>query len=307
MKVLLTGAAGFIGSHTARSLIKAGHQVVALIRPGGNTRRISDILYHLNVVETDLSDASKMKRIVSQVHPEACLHIAWVTEPGIYLSSRENINCLSASLALASELADAGCSRFVGVGSCFEYDLSRGFLSESSPLQPGSLYAACKLGCAFALEQIGAQSGMTTTWARLFYLYGPGEDHRRLVPSVANGLIRGEHVSVSSGEAIRDFLHAGDAADALCAVLESELTGPVNIGSGRPVSVREVVEVIGKILGRPELIGWGERPNNATDPPFVCANTRLLLEKTSWKPAFNLEDGLQQCISQLTINLERAA
>lgn len=307
MKVLLTGTTGFIGSHTARSLIEAGHHVSAVIRSGANTSRITDIVSRLDVVQADMFDESELKRIVSQIRPEACLHLAWYTEPGIYLSSRENIRCLTASLGLASALTNAGCKRFVGVGSCFEYDLSQGFLSESSPLLPGSLYAACKLGCAYALEQIGLLSGIQTAWARLFYLYGPGEDARRLVPAVANALIRGEHVPVSSGEAIRDFLHARDAADALRAVLESDLIGPVNIGSGRPVSVREVVEKIGQILRRPELIGWGERPNNETDPPFVCANTHLLRENTSWKPAFDLKDGLQQCLSQLTINLERAA
>lgn len=307
MKVLLTGAAGFIGSHAARSLIQAGYQVHAIIRPSSNTSRISDIARQVEFLEADLFDEMAIRRIVNQIRPEACLHIAWTTEPGIYLESRENIRYLAASLHLASALADAGCKRFVGVGSCFEYDLSRGFLAENSPTQPGSLYAACKLGCAIALEHIGLKSEMQTAWARLFYLYGPGENSKRLVPAVANALIRGEHVPVSSGEAIRDFLHAKDAASALCAVLSSEITGPVNVGSGKPVSVGEIVENIGKILGRPDLIGWGERPNNPTDPPFVCANTRLLHENTSWKPVYGLEDGLQDIIARLTRNMERAA
>jgi nucleoside-diphosphate-sugar epimerase len=98
------------------------------------------------------------------------------------------------------------------------------------------------------------------------------------------------------GEQVRDFLHVDDVAEAIWAVATSDLRGPVNIGFGRPVTVRSIAERIGVMLNRPELIDYGALPYGPSDPMFICANTRKLLDSTKWSPRYDLDDGLYQTV-----------
>ena len=297
MKLLLTGATGFIGSHLARLLVSEGCEVYALTRTGSDLRRISDISPSLNIVPCNLFAADRLDEQLEHIRPEMCLHLAWYTEPGKYLKSQANWQLLAASLRLASKLADLGCRRFVGLGTCFEYDTDQGFLSESSVTGPRNLYAASKLSLFLVLEQLANITGMELAWLRLFYLHGPFEDERRLVPSVSLALLRQQVAKVTPGEQIRDFLHVKDVAAAIWAVAQSSLTGPVNIASGQPVSIKQIVEHIGAILNRPELIAVGAIPYGVSDPMFVCANNQRLKENTDWTPGYSLEEGLQHTVA----------
>ena len=297
MRVLLTGATGFIGSQVARALVQQGEDVFALVRPGSDAWRIDDIAVSLNVVTGDLADGDAIDAVIQTARPDMCIHLAWGLEPGKYLDSLENLDLLASSLQLVSKLEAARCRRFVGVGTCFEYESSPGLLSESSETRPNTMYAASKLGLAMALEQVGRLGGMSTAWARLFYLYGPREDPRRLVPSVVSSLTKGEEARVTEGRQIRDFMHVADAAAAICAVADSDLSGAVNIGSSEPIAVRDIVARIGAITGRPELIRFGALPHNPSDPTFICADNRLLVEQTTWSPRFGLDQGLQHTVA----------
>jgi nucleoside-diphosphate-sugar epimerase len=295
MRVFLTGATGFIGSHVARRLVAEGCEVHALIRPGSDTRRVRDVLPALAVVHGDLFAFPELAAALERIRPELCVHLAWYAEPGRYLRSPENLRCLAATLELANRLAGLGCQRFVGAGTCFEYDTEQGYLSEASRTGPRSLYAASKLGAWLVLEQLAALAGMSAAWVRFFYQYGPFEDERRLVPAVIRALLRGETAKTTAGAQVRDMLHVEDVASAVWAVARGGLTGPVNIGSGQPVTVRRIVETVGDLLGRPELLALGALPYGAGDPPFVCADNRRLCE-TGWAPRFDLNDGLRHTI-----------
>lgn len=270
MKVLLTGATGFIGSHVARLLVREGHETYAVLRNHHNVWRIEDIVHKLKVVSCDLSAGEALNAHLSLIKPDVCLHLAWYAEPGKYLDGHENLSLVTASLSLVSQLARQNCARFVMTGSCFEYDTSVGYLSEKSPVKADSLYAASKLAVELVTEQLAKTTGMSVAWPRLFYQYGPFEDPRRLVPSVICSLLRGERARVSLGEQVRDFLHVDDVAEAIWAVATSDLRGPVNIGSGRPVTVRSIAERIGALLNRSDLIDYGAlpyEPSEQMSPP----------------------------------------
>ena len=186
---------------------------------------------------------------------------------------------------LAEALADHGCRRLVGVGTNAEYDTSYGYLSERTPTAPTYLYSACKLGLSHSLAQLGLLTGMQVAWARLFYLYGPWEDPRRLVSSVTRSLLEGREAPCSEGLQVRDFLHVADVAGGLVAVLRSGVTGAVNVGSGEPVTVREVVTRLGAMIGRPELLRLGAIEPKAGEPAFVCADNTKLRTETGWRAA----------------------
>jgi nucleoside-diphosphate-sugar epimerase len=294
--VLLTGGSGFVGSQVARALLDLGHEVRATLRPGSASAAAAEIADRIEWVTTDLFEAAPEELESLARGCDLGVHLAWYAVPGQYLASTENLRCVTGSLRLLEALASQGCRRALFVGSCFEYDFDAGWLAETGPVRPQSLYAASKLATFHIGEQLARSLGLEFAWARLFYLYGPFEDRRRLVPAVIGSLLRGERVDVTRGTQVRDFLHVADAGAALASIALSPLTGAVNVGSGQPVTVRQMVAAIESLVGRRDLVHFGARPENPTDPPFVCADVRKLATATNWSPRFDLESGLRQTI-----------
>lgn len=296
MRVLITGATGFIGSHVVRFLTHRGDDVYALVRPGSKRDRLVDVLPELKVIEGDLCNIDAFANDVARADPDVCCHFAWFAEPGLYLSSLENLSMVTSSLQLAMRLPSWGCQRLVVVGTCLEYQLTGLPLSETTPLQPHSLYAASKAALSLMLQELGSLTGVAVTWLRLFYQYGPYEDVRRLVPGVTRSLLHGQPAQISPGEQLRDYLHVQDVAAAIVAVIDAGLTGSVNVGSGNPVTIRLIAETIGQILNCPELVHVGAFPYAPNEPMSVCANVDRLLRSTSWRPTYDLEAGLRQTV-----------
>ena len=296
MKVFITGAGGFIGSHVARLLVTEGCEVHAILRESSNLWRIEDILPSIHLLQADLLELEKVNAYLQKSKPDLCIHLAWYAVPGKYLHAQENLDSLKASLNLAAQLAEIGCKRFIGVGTCFEYDLNRGYLSESTPTKPLSFYAANKVALCTILQQFAKITKMEVSWVRLFYQYGPMEDERRLVPAIIASLLRNEVVKTTKGEQVRDFLHVEDVASAIWSVARSKLSGIVNIGSGQPVTVRDIALQIGNLLAKSNLIQLGALPYRPNDAMFICANNRLLKEETDWQQKYDLQTGLKNTI-----------
>ncbi len=296
MKILLTGANGFVGSHLARVLVEEGTEVHAVVRPGADLSRIGKLKSSLHLIEADLLDKDSVASMLSGTEYDCCVHAAWYAEPGKYLHSNRNVDWVGASVHLAWILAKSGCKRMVGLGTCFEYDLTQGGLSENSPLKPASLYAASKLAAGRGIESLANALDMSFAWARLFYLYGPGEDPRRLVPSVITSLLEGREAKTTRGEQIRDYLHVRDVARALWEIVQSDLQGPVNIGSGQRHSVAEIVAEIAGSIGREDLLKRGALPYREGDPEVVLADNRRLLNETSWWPQYSLREGIRDTV-----------
>lgn len=197
------------------------------------------------------------------------LHAAWYAEPGKYLTSERNFDCLTGTLAIARGAADAGVSRLVGIGTCFEYDLEPGHLSTRTPLDPQTPYAAAKVATYHCLKAWLPLQDVSFLWARLFYLYGADEDERRLVPYLHRRLSAGEPADLTSGTQLRDFLDVDKAAAMLVKEALAARTGAVNIASGEGITVRALAERIADGYGRRDLLNFGARPDNITDPPCV--------------------------------------
>ncbi|MBV8663599.1 MAG: NAD(P)-dependent oxidoreductase, partial [Hyphomicrobiales bacterium] len=161
-----------------------------------------------------------------------------------------------------------------------------------TPLRVHTLYDAAKASLAATLRAYFATTAMRFAWARLFYLYGPGEDGRRFVPQVARALLRGEPARCTRGEVMRDFLDVRDAGAALAALAVSDHSGDVNIASGKPVRVAEIAERLAKAAGRPDLLDLGALPDRPDEPPFVVADVRVLREEVGFEPQFDLDAGL---------------
>jgi nucleoside-diphosphate-sugar epimerase len=278
VKVFLTGATGFIGSHVARALVRDGHEVQALVRSNSDPRRIADIRDKLQLITGDVLTGD-----FDVPSADCCIHLAWYVEPGQYLHSPLNPEYARASLALAKQ-----CRRIIAAGTCFEYAITGAPVTETSPTGPQTPYARAKLELFQALPGEAA-------WVRFFYQYGPFEYPQRLVPVVINKLLRNEPVPLVAGDRVRDFLHIKDVATAVVAVATGGLTGAVNVGSGQPTTVRDVAGKIGELLGRPELLKFGALPFRPDEPLDILADNSKL-RSTGWRPMITLADGLRSTI-----------
>lgn len=298
MNVLLTGASGFIGSHVARTLMEKNHCLTIVAMPGDPLTRLLDLKDHIELIRASLEDTGVVRRAIMALKPDACIHLAWYVEPLHYMHSSENITALTSSLSLFEALRDAGCKRIVGAGTCLEYDTDFGYLREASPARPACLYATAKLACGLLGAQLAGSSKLSFAWGRIFYPYGPKDHPRRLVPSAIDALSRGRIFDATTGEQVRDYIHVTDVASALCLLAENEAGGIFNISSGVPVSVRRVLEILGSLLKRSDLLHFGALPDRPGDPPFICGcNERL--KSLGWRTSFTLTAGLADTIRAL--------
>jgi len=270
--VLLTGATGFVGRHLLRALGERGCRVRPVIREGKQERLPRAAAIEKLVVSPDIFAEGAPWWAQACRGVDTVVHAAWYAEPGQYLQSPKNRDCLSGTLRLAEGAAQAKVRRFVGIGTCFEYDLGAGRLSIRTPLNPSTPYAQAKADAFSALSSSLPRQGVAFAWCRLFYLYGEGEDTRRLVSYVRARLQAGEPAELSSGTQIRDFLDIREAARMIVDATLGAEEGPVNICSGKPVTVRELVERIADELGRRDLLRFGARADNPVDPPCVVGD-----------------------------------
>lgn len=267
--ILLTGAAGFVGRQVLRVLGERGCRVRPVVRAGKQETLARDAAIETIVASPDIFAESAAWWARTCSGADTVIHAAWYAEPGQYLQSPKNQECLSGTLRLAEGAVRAKVRRFVGIGTCFEYDLNAGRLSVETPLRPSTPYAQAKVDAFNALSAALPRQGVAFAWCRLFYLYGEGEDSRRLVSYVRGRLQAGEPAELSSGSQVRDFLDVREAARMIVDVALGSQEGPVNICSGKAVTVRELAERIADEFGRRDLLRFGARPDNPVDPPCV--------------------------------------
>lgn len=267
--VLLTGATGFVGTQVLRALVAQGARVRLVLRDTAPTESFQTPAIESIVTTSDLfaQSADWWAEVCAGV--DTVVHVAWYAEPGVYLQSPKNLECLVGTLALAQGAARAQVRRLCGLGTCFEYELSGGVLALDTPLRPTTPYAGAKAAAFQALSTWLPAQQVEFVWCRLFYLFGEGEDARRLVPYLRKALAAGEPALLTSGQQIRDFLDVREAGHRVAQAALGGVHGPVNIASGMPITVRQLAEQIADEYGRRDLLRFGAREDNLVDPPCV--------------------------------------
>ena len=288
-RVLITGGSGFIGRCTIEPLLERDFEVIV-------TDLVPSSTPGARSVACDLLHAESVTRMMEEIRPSHLLHLAWYVKHGEFWHARENLDWLVASLHLVETFERLGGKRVVAAGTCAEYDWRFGVCSEeSTPLSPSTPYGVAKDCLRRALDSLYPDS-LQVAWGRLFFLVGPGEAPGRLVPSVARSLLLGEPARCSSGRQIRDFLDVRDAGRAFAALVATDCVGTCNIASGVPRSIREIVESLGVIAERPELVKLGSRPDRDGDPAVLLADVSRLHRLVSFEPAYSLERSLRDSI-----------
>jgi nucleoside-diphosphate-sugar epimerase len=304
LKILLTGGTGFIGRWAGAKLLRDGHEVHIVTASGKMPEMLRDAHLH----KADLLDPAAIAPLLAAVRPTHLLHFAWNAVPGVYWTSPDNDRWLGASLSLLQAFRDTGGQRAVMAGSCAEYDWAQAGICNEATTKLNRHSAAlpyinCKIALQELLQRFGADAGISTAWGRIFFQYGPYEHPNRLVSSVIRSLLQGEPALCTHGRQVRSFLHAADVGSAFSALLISDVQGPVNIGSAAPISLAELVEIIGEQIGRPELIRLGARAAPAGEPDILLPGTTRLEQEVGWRPQYNLQTGLADTIAWWRDNL----
>ncbi len=264
-RFLVTGATGFIGSAVVRRLLGDGHEVF--------DRRI------------DLLTASDTELSAYVDGASHCIHCAWYTNHADYLTHEINREWLAASRRLAAAFR----GRFVGLGTCLEYDVANATdpLTEGSPLKPETLYARCK-------AELGDSLTGDFAWARVFFVYGPDDRAGRLIPGMVAKFASREAAAPTFGGLRRDYIHVDDLASQLVRIALSDVQGPINTGTGEAPSLSEIYAAGARAFGRPELAQSNDETGG--QPPIIAADLTRFRDALGDPHARDIATGLKDLI-----------
>ena len=290
MRILVTGANGFIGQAVCATATQRGHKVLRFVRRPLAQPSWPCVVGALN---------NPPWRMIEEFEPEAVLHLAWIATPGEYLDSPENESYLQESQEFLAKCALIGVSHISAAGTCVEYSSSPSRLHElQSSLGPTTRYAVAKLALYKWLERRITASGQRWSWFRIFYPYGPGEDPRRLSSFLIRQLAAGKHVSLRTPTSIKDYIFIDDLALALCLALERQQSGPINVASGSGISIRDLAEKIASIVGADNTLITNNE-SLASDPWPVQVADISRLKSLGWNPSTSLNQGLHRLAATL--------
>ncbi len=296
-RVLVTGAGGFVGANLVRRLSADGHRVTAAVRPGADCWRLeapSEGLDRLEVRPLDVADPGAVERLVGEARPEWAFHAAahgaysWQTNARRIFA----INVLG-TVHLVEACRAVGCEALVHAGSSSEYGPKDHAPAEDELLAPPSPYGVAKAAATLYCRQASQEGGMRISTLRLYSVYGPFEDPRRLFPRLVARALRGELPPLASPAIAHDFVAAQDAVEAFLVAAEKAPGGAIyNVGSGRQSTLREIVELVRRAFGVQARPAWGSAPERAHDTATWVADPGRIREDLGWRAEVALEDGL---------------
>lgn len=290
-RILVIGASGFVGKATLQALLKKEAGEAHAVYFNRHPQEWENVTWH----KANVLDESDIARLMVEVMPTHLVQLAWCAEHGVYWKDHNNLAWLTAGIQIARHFVKQGGQRCLFLGTSAEYDWSGSLpLHEfTSLLKPQGLYGGSKLGLYWALNKFFEQEGISWVWGRLFNPFGAGEDPRRLIPKTCIRLLKGEHIQFDAGLSLRDFLHVNDVGSALATALLSTVTGPVNIGSGEAIAIREVISGIAANYGRTELVSFEPAMAN-TLPDAVIADVNRLQNECGWKAGKGFDQRLKE-------------
>jgi UDP-glucose 4-epimerase len=300
-RVLVTGGAGFIGSHLVERLISAGDQVAVLDDLSRGRR--SWLHSRAELHELDIRDGAALHDALPQIAAEVVVHLAAMH----FIPAVEDAPELAAGVNVTGtrELLDALASRPPGVllfaSTAAVYPDRRGPIDESCSPGPIDLYGRTKLEGEQLVKEFARATGTRCVIARLFNVVGRRETNPHVVPDLVEQIRRNvAPVRLGNLEPRRDYTDVLDVAEALQRLLSAQLDGlgTFNLGSGRSVSVADLVEVCERILGRPIEVETERRRLRAQDRAELLADPGLLRSTTGWEPRRSLQDTLAELLTE---------
>ena len=240
MKVLVTGATGFIGKHAISELLKYDMKIIATARNIDKAKK-NNWFDKVRFLECDLNTKLDFFNYFEQ--PDAVIHLAWEELPNFNERFHIERN-LPNNISFLSNLITSGLKKITVIGTCLEYGLISGCISEGIITNPQTPYGIAKDTLRKYLESLESDYNLDFKWVRLFYLHGNGQNENSILSQLAKAIANEEEVfNMSGGEQLRDYLPIEKAAEYLTKIfLQTKVTGTINCCSGKPISIRKLVE-----------------------------------------------------------------
>ncbi len=296
-RVLVTGAAGFVGANLAHRLAAEGHEPHLLVRPGSLTWRLEGPPPG-RVLEADLRDAEGVHRVVETVRPDWIFHCAtygaysWQTD-----AARIHETNVTGTANLLAACRRRGFEVFVNTGSSSEYGYKRQPAAETDVPEPNSAYARSKLAATERCAQEAAAGAGAIATVRLYSVYGPYEEPNRLLPMLLTAARNGRLPPLTRPETARDFVYADDVCDAYLQIARHPPIEPgavFNVGTGRQTTLADVVAIVNAMFGMTGEPQWGSMASRTWDTDVWCADISRIRTEVGWTPRHSLADGLER-------------
>jgi dTDP-6-deoxy-L-talose 4-dehydrogenase (NAD+) len=197
------------------------------------------------------------------------IHVAWYVNPNDYNTSLRNYTCFSGTKKIALACKKNKIKKFVGIGTCFEYDLNFRYLSVYTPLKPLSIYAKNKVKTFKYCNNLFLKSGIDFLWCRLFYLFGNGEPKEKLFSYLKSKLIKKEKITLGNKNIVRDYLNIKKAAKIIVENSLKDTNGPLNICSGKGVTLKEIADKMIKKYGGKNLVKFDKYLKDKAISQFI--------------------------------------
>ena len=288
-RVLVTGGTGLIGKEALPALQAADFEVFAL------TRRDDNPPNGVHWVQADLFDSEKVAHELSAIRPAYLLNLAWCAS-GDYLTSPLNERFKSAGLDLLKAFHRVGGRRAVFAGTCFEYDFKDTPLKETDATSPQTPYARCKNDLRIAAQDYAERNGISLGWGRIFYVYGKNEHPSRLTASIVDSLAAARPVTIRTSQLKRDYMYTKDIAGAFAAFLKSDVTGVVNVCTGRAVGLGEFAAAFARAAGKEALLDL--RREETSQPPVIVGDCARLNREVGYWARHSLQAAASEILHQ---------
>lgn len=295
--LLVTGLSGFIGRHCIPYLLNTDYVVHAV----GRSPKPAFIPEVIHWHQLDLFQHASVAALLQQIKPTHCLNLAWNVVHGQYWRSPDNLLWVQAALNLLYEFANAGGQRFVGAGSCAEYQWADAPLVEDeSLLRPQTPFGRFKHALYEASAAFAQVKDLSFAWGRVFFVYGPHEPQAKLISSNIIRLLQGKKVACSHPQQQRDFIYVDDVARIFCALLDNDAQGAINIGSGQAEALRTVMIAIAEQLGMPNYVKLPLGQQRTSNDCVIAETSRL--QQLALEVEYNLAQGIQKMIAFYKVN-----
>jgi len=322
MRVLVTGATGFIGSHLAERLVAEGAEVTLAVEPRASKANIASILDRVRVHEVDLRDGQTVRQLVRECQPSRIYHLAavGVTEPGIDPRLAVQVNVMG-TLNLLEALSGTDCDCFVNTGTCYEYGHHTppppappkvggpGGQHEDQMVDPINAYAASKSAAWLFCNMYHRTRDYPIVTVRPFTVYGPRQSERALIPQLILSALRGEDFAMTGGEQTRDFTYVDDVVEGYirASLAERAIGQTINLGTGEEHPIKEVVLKVLELMGRPVKPLIGALPYRPREVWRLYSDSSKARELLGWQPQVSMEDGLTKTIAWYTEQFKAGA